>query len=217
VSTSSPLELPPGEPECGPWRPTDPAELLDLVHATPPPPIGPRIVAIDGRGGSGKTVLARTLAERHGPAAAVVHTDDIAWHQAFFDWDGLLAEHVLAGVRAGREVRYRPPAWQARGRAGAIAVPADATLVLVEGTGSARRSLAPWLDASLWVQVDTALARDRLRERDGDTPRIRAHIAEWDREEEPFMLAEQPWARCRWVVGSTADGSWRLGRPAPLR
>jgi hypothetical protein len=205
------MDLPRGEPDCGPWRPTSPAELHELISGTPAPPTGPRIVAIDGRGGSGKTALARAIAELSGQPTGIVHTDDIAWHQAFFDWDELLAEHVLAPVRAGRGVRYRPPAWEARGRSGAIAVSPQARLVLVEGSGSARRSLAPWLDASMWVQVDTALARDRLRRRDGDTPQIRRHIAEWDLEEEPFMRREQPWARCDWVISSTGDGGWRLG------
>jgi hypothetical protein len=211
------MDLPSGEPECRPWRPTSLAELHDLISALPTPPAGPRIVAIDGRGGSGKTVLARAIAEVAGPAVEVVHTDDVAWYQSFFGWDELLAEHVLAPVRAGRGAAYRPPSWTERGRPGAITVSAEAALVLVEGSGSTRRSLAPWLDATMWVQVDTTLAAGRLRGRDGDTPAIRRHISEWVREEEPFMLREQPWARCRWVVSSTGDGDWRLGRPAPLR
>jgi hypothetical protein len=214
------MNLPAGEPECRPWRATGPDELHDLIAASPEPATGPRIVAIDGRGGSGKTVLARELAAtagRRGTPAAIVHTDDVAWYQSFFGWDELLAEHVLGPVRAGRGAAYRPRSWQDRGRPGEITVPADTALLLVEGTGSTRRSLALWLDATVWVQVDTALAEGRLRERDGDTPAIRRHIAEWVREEDPFMLREQPWARCRWVVSSTADGDWRLGRPAPLR
>jgi hypothetical protein len=211
------MDLSPGEPECQPWRPTSPTELHDLISATPAPPTGPRIVAVDGRGGSGKTVLARAIADAAGPAAEVVHTDDIAWHQSFFDWDELLAEHVLAPLRAGRGADYRPPAWRERGRPGAITVSTEAALVLVEGSGSARRSLAPWLDATVWVQVDAALGRRRLDDRDGDTPATRRFIAEWELEEGPFMLREQPWARCRWVVSSTGGGDWRLGRPAPLR
>jgi hypothetical protein len=214
------MDLPDGEPECRPWRATSPDELHDLIAATPEPATGPLIVAIDGRGGSGKTVLARELAAtagRRGTSAAIVHTDDVAWYQSFFGWDGLLAEHVLAPVRAGRGADYRPQSWQDRGRPGAITVPAGAGLLLVEGSGSTRASLAPWLDATIWVQVDADLAEQRLRARDGDAPAQRQLIADWLLEEEPFMLREQPWARCRWVVSSTGDGDWRLGRPAPLR
>lgn len=211
------MRLPPGEPECRPWRPTDPAELYSLICGTPDPASGPRIVAIDGRGGSGKTMLAQALAALHGPTAEIVHTDDVAWHQSVFGWDSLLAAEVLAPVRAGRGVSYRPPAWVERDRPGAITVSAGAGLVLVEGSGSARRSLAPWLDGSIWVQVDATSGRERLRRRDGDDPRTRRFIADWEREEEPFMLAEQPWARCSWVVDSAEDGGLRLGSPAPLR
>src|SRR4051812_45558101 len=137
------MNLPDGEPECRPWRPTSPSELHDLISTTPAPPTGPRIVAIDGRGGSGKTVLAQEIAAiagRRGTAAEAVHTDDVAWYQSFFGWDELLAEHVLAPVRTGRGAEYRPPSWPERGRPGAITVAAEAALVLVEGSGSARRA-----------------------------------------------------------------------------
>jgi hypothetical protein len=209
------VRLPPGEPECGPWRPTDPGELFDLLCGTPAPS-GPRVVAVDGRGGSGKTVLAGALAEvarARGTRAAVVHTDDVAWYQSFFGWDELLAEHVLAPVRAGRGADFRPRSWVERDRSGSITVPAGVGLVLVEGTGSARRSLARWVDAAVWVQVDAVLARERVDRRDGDTPATRRFITEWDAEEEPFMLREQPWVHCDQVVGSTAAGDWVLGQP----
>ena len=206
-----------GEPECGPWRATTAEELLDLLLAGPGPAAGPRVVGVDGRGGSGKTVLAGALAEaaaNRGAAAAVVHTDDVAWHHSFFGWDADLAEHVLRPVRAGRGAAYRPPAWRERDRPGAVAVPPGADLVLVEGTGVVRGSLVPLFDATVWVQVDREVALARLRERDGDGPEIRAFIADWEREEEPLLRAERPWARCTCAVGTTPDGGLLLGRPA---
>ncbi len=36
-------------------------------------------------------------------------------------------------LRHGKAVSFRPPAWQERSRAGAIHVPNDCSLVLVEG------------------------------------------------------------------------------------
>lgn len=147
------MRLPDGEPAAGPWRVVSTADL-GL----------PRIVAVDGRGGSGTSTVARRIADAV-PGAAVVHTDDVAWHHWFFDWADLLAEHVVAPVRAGTAVAYRPPAWDARGRTGAITVPVGAPLVLVEGVGAGRRELSALADSLIWVQVDADLARARPRER----------------------------------------------------
>jgi hypothetical protein len=108
------LTLPPGEPAAGPWRVAPVAELVQLLFRAAAPVEGrPRIVAVDGRGGGGKSTLAAQL---HAAVAgsAVVHTDDVAWHHSFFDWSELLAEHVLEPLRRGEAVRYRPPGWQAR-------------------------------------------------------------------------------------------------------
>jgi hypothetical protein len=53
-----------------------------------------------------------------------------------FDWSELIAVGVLRPVRRGEAVAFRPPAWAARQRAGAVVVPAGAPLVVVEGSGS---------------------------------------------------------------------------------
>src|SRR4051812_1239890 len=95
------MQLDEEEPAAGPWQAVPLGDLVErLDHAAGPVHGRPRIVAVDGRGGAGKSTLVRRLAA-HVPSSAVVHTDDIAWHQAYFDWAGLLAEHVLEPLRRG--------------------------------------------------------------------------------------------------------------------
>lgn len=129
----------------------------------------PRVVAGDGRGGAGTSTLVEALAA-HVPGSVVVHTDDIGWHHAFFDWADLLVTHVLGPVHGGEAVDHRPRAWKERGRPGSVVVPAGVDTVWVEGTGVVREQLRPWLDASVWVQVDRGEAERRLRARDGTSP-----------------------------------------------
>ena len=85
------------EPIVQSWvvRPLDDilVELTD-VPASRSPGAGPLIVAIDGRSAGGKTTVARRLAAGH-RNAALVSTDDVAWHHSFFGWDALLV--VAAG------------------------------------------------------------------------------------------------------------------------
>ncbi len=195
--------LPEGEPECGPWRTAPITEVLDRLLADRPTDLDrPWVVAVDGRGGSGKSTLAAALAAAAGPGAVVLHTDDIAWHHSFFDWDPVLAEHVLEPARAGRAVRFTPPAWRERGREGAIEVPAPCRLLLVEGCAAARRRLSPQLDAAVWVQSDHAEADRRMRERDDADPAAMAVMDEWNAAELPLLSAEAAWERAVVVNGT---------------
>ena len=197
------MELEDDEPEAGPWELVPLEELVERLCGAAPGVAGrPRVLAIDGRGGAGKSTLARRLAAD--PArAAVVHTDDVAWHHSFFDWGGVLAEHVLEPLRRGEAVDFRPPPWEERGRPGSIVVPAGLELVVVEGTGVVREELAHLLDASVWLQVDRAVAERRLLDRDGDDPAQLRHVAEWLREEHPFLRRQRPWARATLVVAGS--------------
>ena len=69
------MDLHPEEPDLGPWRAVDDAELLALVGR-------PSLVLVDGRGGGGKTTFSSRLAGLLG--AGLVHTDDVAWEYSRF-------------------------------------------------------------------------------------------------------------------------------------
>jgi hypothetical protein len=207
------VDLPDGEPDCGPWRAVAVADLYAALGR-------PRVLAVDGRSGSGKSTLVDRLAATV-PGVAVVHTDDVAWHHDFFDWADLLVDGVLGPWRAGRDVAYRPPPWDARGRPGAITVPSGASLLVVEGVGAGRRAFAPYLDALVWVQTDRAVATRRGLQRDGGDVTF---WDEWEARERPFLAADRPWARADLVVNGqdvrnelVEVGRGVPGLPAELR
>ncbi|GLL02249.1 uridine kinase family protein [Dactylosporangium matsuzakiense] len=194
------MRLHEGEPEATGWQSITVLDAVGRLRAAAPDVAGrPRVIAVDGRGGAGKTMLAERL-RRAVPNSAVVHTDDVAWNHAYFDWGGLMAEHILEPLHRGAAVDYRPGAWAAHGRPGSITVPAGADWVWVEGTGIIRRELARWLDASMWLQGDLDEQERLLVDRDGDSAEQQEHIANWLREEVPFLLREQPWAHATMIV-----------------
>ncbi|BAL90004.1 hypothetical protein AMIS_47840 [Actinoplanes missouriensis 431] len=171
----------------------------------------PLLIAVDGRGGSGKTTLAGRLAERI-PGSAIVHTDDVAWWHSRFGWADLMTTGVLDPLRAGAAVRLRPPAWERRGRDGQITVPAGCRAVLVEGVGASRRDLAHLFDVAIWVRSDYAeaerlgLLRD-LGLKGVDPVTAKREWDEWMAEENPFLSADRPWDRAAFVVGGTGVGT----------
>lgn len=197
-----------GEPPAGPWRTVPVTELAEQILAGTDHPGRPLLVAVDGRGGSGKSTISASLRAAV-LGADVVATDDVAWHHSAFDWADLLAERVLEPVRAGRAVRWQPQAWRERGRAGAIEVPAGCELVLVEGTGAGRRRLSGLLDAVVWVQSDAheaerlGIARDIAAGVNGDAAAATAFWYGWMAEERPFLAEDRPWERAAVVVAGT--------------
>ena len=197
-----PVLLPDGEPRFGPWR----ARRIDDLLAALPADLGrPTLLAIDGRSGGGKTTVTQRIVDRV-PGAAVVHTDDIAWYHAMFDWSALMVDGVLTPLRRGEAIAFRPPPWNARGRPGAVTVPAGCPLVVVEGVGIGRRDLAAFFDALLWVQTDRATATARGLARDtAQRPEPQAFWDEWEAAERPFLAAERPWERADLVVDGAPE------------
>lgn len=195
--------LGPGEPLAGPWSVTPIRDFVQFVsNADRTAPERPWIVAVDGRGGGGKSTVAAVL-HRAVPASTIVHTDDVAWHYSFFGWSTLLIEGILQPLHRGNAVRYRPPGWDTHGRPGAIEIAAGLDLVVVEGVGASRTELLPWIDRALWVQSDFAEAERRGIARDGGTGAVRDFWHEWMAEEIPFLHQQRPWERATLVVNGT--------------
>jgi hypothetical protein len=164
----------------------------------------PVVLAVDGRSSSGKTTVAARLADVM-PGSAVVHTDDIAWWHSRFGWADLLIGGILAPARAGRPVSYRPKQWDERQRSGAIEVPADCRLLIIEGVGAARRESADLTDAAIWVQADERETERRNLIRvgqPGGSPTVQ-HLRDWMAEEIPFLAGQRPWEHADLIACGT--------------
>lgn len=148
-----------------------PGPALEQVLALLPAPGtagGPFVLGIDGRSGAGKSELA---------AAVLAHRPDVqvlALEDAYRGWHGLraglevIADGVLAPLRAGRHASYRRYDWHAGALGGTVTVPPSAVLV-VEGCGAGSALLAPMLDALVWLDAPEADRHRRAMARDDDT------------------------------------------------
>ena len=208
------------EPPVPAWQAWDLAAIAASLLADPTQDV--TVIAVDGRSGGGKTTFARALATQ--TDAALLSTDDVAWWHSCFDWPELLIDNVLAPLRAGQSVDYRPPAWIERGREGAITAPSRPVLV-VEGVGSAQLRMRPAVDRIVWLQSDAdeserrGIARD-LSERP-DPAEARRFWDAWMAEETPFQEEQRTWAVADLVVCGTPAAlgpdpapRWLCDRPA---
>jgi hypothetical protein len=100
-------------------------------------------------------------------------------------------------VRRGERVSFRPDAWRSRGREGAITVPKETAVLIIEGVGASRRELKQYLDYSIWLHTEA----ERARQGESTTSFQR----EWMAEEIPFLQDDQPWTRANLIL--TADST----------
>ncbi len=179
------------------------SHLVKTLLSTAGAPAGRALIlAVDGRGGSGKTTLAQRL-QTAVPGTQVVHTDDIAWMHSCFGWHDLMVDGVLQPLRSGRSVHYQPPAWAPNARQGHVDVDAESRLVILEGVGASRRELTDLIDAAVWVQSDWREAERRGLARDGGTAEALKDWRAWQEEEVPFIAADRPWERANVITCGT--------------
>ncbi|WP_188187367.1 uridine kinase family protein [Nonomuraea sp. SYSU D8015] len=149
-----------------------------------PPSCGPvRLVAVDGPAGSGKTTFARRLAAELG--CQVIHSDDfpVPWEEGPGGWFHALEEQVLRPLRHGRPGGFRRYDWVRGEYAEHVAVPVAPVLV-IEGVGTARASVAGLLAFTVWMEAGERVRLARVLERDG--PELEPRWREW-------FAAEKAW------------------------
>jgi energy-coupling factor transporter ATP-binding protein EcfA2 len=157
------------------------------------------VVLIDGRSGSGKTSLARTLVGRW-PLRGRVQL--VALDSLYPGWDGL-----ADGVEAARELILRPHArgligvwerwdWEASAPAEAHAVDPSLPLI-VEGSGLLTAATARLGDVRVWLESPPQSRMRRALQRDGET--YRPHWARWAEQEERHLARDEPTRRATHV------------------
>ena len=225
VNGAESIQLQPEEPAVAQWQVsgTDElvAHLLSLVGA---PEGRPAIIAVDGRGGSGKTTLTTALTAAV-PGAQAFHLDDLIWNEPLYDWDQLLVD-TLTQLREAGCLDLVPDKWREHGREGSIRVPAGSPLVVVEGTGAGLRAVSNLIDAHVWVQTGDDVAERRGISRDiaegvnGNAEESVRFWHWWMAGERLFFAKDRPWQRADVIVSGDAPTGVEPGEvawiPGPL-
>ena len=137
------------------------------------------LVAIEGRGGAGKSTLARQLHDETG--ARVIAGDDFyrvmseterrslndqEAYMQYVDWERLRTQ-VLEPLRNGKPARFERYHWH-RNELGETMEFDAKGVIIVEGVYSFRPELRPFYDFSLFVDTPRNLSIERCRKRPHD-------------------------------------------------
>ncbi len=159
----------------------------------------PRLVAVDGPGGAGKSVFAVRLAAAL-DQAPIVHTDDFATGEPGDEWWPRLESQVIKPLSEAIPARYRRYDWHERELAEWHEVQ-PALVVIIEGVSSARRAVRDALTSAIWVHAPRPIRLARGLDRDGEA--ARSDWARWMAEEDEHFRRDATIKRCEVIV----DGS----------
>lgn len=167
-----------------------------LLLAAPPRAGWTRVLAIDGRSGAGKTVLAQRLGVELG--APVVSMEYL-----YDGWDGLdrgiarLVSAVLEPIAAGRVARVPRYDWDA----GDWAAPwelAPPDFLIVDGVGAGAEAAARYASAIIWLEAPRTVREKRALDRDGEA--FAPYWSQWAAQEDVMLARERTPERADLIV-----------------
>jgi uridine kinase len=174
------------------------AALVNALRQAPTRAGQTQVLAIDGRSGAGKTLLAQELRIMLG--APVVSLEDL-----YGGWDGLergidlLVSQVLEPLAAGRAALVPRYDWIAGAWAEAVPLEPPETLI-VEGVGAGARRAAVYESLLVWLEAAAPVRRTRALCRDGDA--FAPYWDLWAAQEDAMLARESTPERADVVLGT---------------
>jgi uridine kinase len=187
-------------------------QLVQRIAARREQPSVTVLVAIDGRGGSGKSTIAAAVAAAL-PSARVVHLDDFASPQV----DRMrLLEQVIVPLKANRAARYQRYDWNAKALADWFDIPTGG-VVIIEGVSTLHDVLYEHVDVRVWVDCSAQVGFERGLARDRTVYGVDTHdqwVHEWMPAEQTYVDAQHPQDRADYIIENGAASSASAAKAA---
>lgn len=172
--------------------------MIEALLTSKKPKVGNTLfIAIDGRGGSGKTTLAALLMKKLN--AQLIQTDDFASWDNPYDWSQLLIERVFEPIKNGaKTLNYPRSKWWENHQPEPVVDQAVTDIMILEGVSSLRKEFRDYISIGIFVNTPREICLQRGIERDinNDTGKTEAEIAamweKWAADEDEYTNRDKP-------------------------
>jgi uridine kinase len=172
--------------------------MFQEILATKKPRVGNiTFVAIDGRGGSGKSTAADMLAEKLG--AEIVHTDDFAgWDQPLNWWPSLIKRIFEPIAQGATSLSYPRSKWWPNHHPEPVVDQEVTPVMILEGVSALRKEFRPYISVGVFMDTPREVCLRRGIERDlaSDVGKTKAEIVEmweeWAKDEDEYLEHDNP-------------------------
>ncbi len=177
------------------------SKLVEQIMQLPKPKVElpVTVIAVDGRGGSGKTTFANQLAKHIG--AQIVHTDDFANWENKFNWTDEFISRIIEPIQNGTErLTYPRSRWAINKPRGPIVNQRVKPILVIEGVGATRSELRDFISYAIFFDATLERCYQGRIERERANPYY-PHLTEmqkmqkwhtWVDEENIFFAKERP-------------------------
>lgn len=183
--------------------------MIEFLLASKEPKVGNTLfIAIDGRGGSGKTTLAALLMKKLN--AQLILTDDFASWDNPYDWSQLVIERVFDPIENGaKTLSYPRSKWWENHQPESVVDQPVTKIMILEGVGSLRKEFRDYISIDIFVNTPREICLQRGIERDvnNDTGKTEAEIAamweKWASNEDAYIARDKPQEYADIVIDGT--------------
>jgi uridine kinase len=181
-------------------------DLKDYL-STKQPKVGSTLfIAVDGRGGSGKTTLAKLLSEKL--EAEIIHTDDFSGWDNPLNWYLEIIKEVFEPVQNGAEsLSYQPASWWENHQPDPVKDQPVTNIMILEGVSSSRSEFSDYISLSIFVDTPQEECLRRGVERDKSTGKSEEELVkmwkEWTEEENKYFDKDNPKVKADVVIVGT--------------